>query len=305
MAAQQARGRTRARRVARIAAGVVGVTFVAVVAVWLVVRPGPPDATTTLVDYGVVGELWLPPATEEPVPGVVVLGGSEGGMPSSLRASAFASEGIATLNVALFGRPGLPDRLLELPLEQVAAAVEYLRSRPEVHGDRIWLVGISRGSEAVMLTAIAHPGLVHGVVASVPGSAAVCGIPCDGAAWTIGGEGVPSTRMYGATEPWDRPESAIPVQDLEGRLVTICGGEDALWPSCLHAGALVERREQAGVAGRDRHFAYEDAGHAVGGMVPAPRVLPPRWFDGPDEAARRDLWPQLIEILHDEDLAAG
>ena len=315
MDATQARGRTKARHGARIVVGVVGATLVAIVAVWLVVRPGAPetttmprpeapDETTTLADHGVVGELWLPAATEDPVPAVVILGGSEGGLPWSWIASAFAPEGIATLSIALFDHPGLPDRLLELPLEQVVAGVEHLRSRPEVDGDRIWLIGISRGSEAVMLTAIEHPGLVHGVVASVPGSAAVCGLPCDGPAWTIGGEGVPSTRLYGATEPRDHPDAAIPVQDLQGRLVTICGGEDEVWPSCRHASALQERREQAGVTERDRHFAYEQAGHSVGIMAHVPRIVPARVF-GPDEVARRDLWPQLIEILHDEDHAAG
>jgi uncharacterized protein len=216
-------------------------------------------------------------------------------------ASGFAPEGIATLSIALFDRPGLPDRLLELPLGQVIAGGEYLRSRPEVDGDRIWLAGVSRGSEAVMLTAIAHSGLVHGVVASVPGSAAVCGIPCDGATWTIDGEGVTFTRL---TEPRDQPDAVIPVQELQGRLVTICGEEDGVWPSCRHDSALEERREQAGVAEQDRHFAYEDAGHSVGVMTPAPQIVPARVF-GPDEVARRDFWPQLIEILHDEDLAAG
>jgi uncharacterized protein len=195
--------------------------------------------------------------------------------------------------------------IFEIPLEQVVAGVEYLRSHPEVDDERIWLVGGSRGSDAAMLTAIAHPGLVDGVVASVPGSAAVCGIPCDGPAWTIDGEGVPSTRLYGATEPNDRPDAVIPVQDLEGRLVTVCGEQDETWPSCRHAGALEERRERAGVGGQDRHFAYEDAGHDVGWLAHAPRVLPARLYGGPDEEARRDLWPQLVEIILDEEPATG
>ncbi len=305
MRASAVRRRGKLRRAWAVALVVLGAIGVLVVAVWLVVRPGPPDATTTLADHGVVGELWLPSATAEPGPGVVVLGGSEGGMPSAWGANAFASEGIARLNVALFGHPGLPDRLLEIPLEQVVAGVDYLRGRPEVDGDRIWLIGVSRGSEAAMLTAAAEPALVYGVVAAVPGSAAVCGIPCDGPAWTLEGEGVASTRMYGATEPWDRPEAAIPAQDIAGRLVTICGGVDDIWPSCLHAEALAERREDAVVAGHDRRFVFEDAGHGVGRMVPAPRVFPAAWFGGPDEQARRDLWPQLIEIIHGRDLEEG
>jgi hypothetical protein len=61
------------------------------------------------------GTLFLPTAAE-PVAAVLVIGGS-GGSESSYVGQALATEGIAALSVAYFGREGLPARLRGIRLE--------------------------------------------------------------------------------------------------------------------------------------------------------------------------------------------
>src|SRR5690606_37334143 len=102
----------------------------------------------------------------------VLVGGSEGGVDSmSAMAAGLASHGVGALVVGLFGAPGLPDQLREVPLEPIAEGSAWLAARPEVDGDRVALLGLSRGSEAVLAAASLIDGLTPGLVVGLsPGS---------------------------------------------------------------------------------------------------------------------------------------
>lgn len=58
----------------------------------------------------------------------------------------------------------------------------------------------------------------------------------------------------------------IPVERIDGPLVTICGVDDLLVPSCPFAAAMTARRGQRGAALGDVHLEYPNAGHAVGSL---------------------------------------
>lgn len=121
------------------------------------------------------------PAETAPIAGVVVIGGSDGSEPSYV-AEALAAEGFAALSVAYFARPGLPATLSRIPLEYFGSALELVRTALS-RGVSIAIIGMSRGSEAALLTAIHLQPPVAGVVASVPSNVGG-GIP-NGPAWLL------------------------------------------------------------------------------------------------------------------------
>src|SRR3954465_9243834 len=101
--------------------------------------------TTRQVHDGEVIGTFAVPGGLGPHPAVVALSGSDGGVPSWW-GDLLAPHGIAVLAAAYFGVEPLPAVLCELPIEAVAHAGEWLRHRPEVRGDRVGLVGGSKGA---------------------------------------------------------------------------------------------------------------------------------------------------------------
>ena len=114
---------------------------------------------------GVVGRLFLPPGGDRP-PVVIVLSGSEGGIPD-LRAAILASHGFAAFALAYFDAEGLPDELFEIPVETVARGIAWLESRPDVDAERIAVLGQSKGSELSLLAASTYAE-IDAVVAYAP-----------------------------------------------------------------------------------------------------------------------------------------
>jgi Acyl-CoA thioester hydrolase/BAAT N-terminal region/BAAT / Acyl-CoA thioester hydrolase C terminal len=139
------------------------------------------ETMQSLTADGFVGEFWHPASTTARGPAVLVLGGSEGGLPGTLLSALLASSGYPALGVAYFGAPGLSQTLSKIPLEYFAGALRWLARQPGVNPGSIAVLGVSRGSEAAQLLGVYYPGLVHAVIASVPSNAAVCSYPgCTG-----------------------------------------------------------------------------------------------------------------------------
>ena len=125
--------------------------------------------------------------TAKPGPGVLLLGGSEGGLNGSLPASLLASHGYPALDLAYFAEPGLPQELKDIRLEYFQRALKWLGSQPAVDPERIVILGASRGAKAALPVASTYPDLAHGVIAYVPSSVVN---PClDGTspAWKLAG----------------------------------------------------------------------------------------------------------------------
>jgi hypothetical protein len=83
-------------------------------------RPGEALVRVPLEKDGVRGFLYYP-AQGGPFPGVIILGGSEGGLFEGW-ARAFASNGFAALTLAHFAYADLPEELVEIPLEYFGRA---------------------------------------------------------------------------------------------------------------------------------------------------------------------------------------
>ena len=175
--------------------------------------------------HGIAGVLARPAAGAERA--VVVIGGSEGGM-HERDAVALAEEGFAALALAYFGAPGMPDVLVDVPLEYFTRALDLLEAQGFGPGS-IGLLGGSRGGEAALLVGSRDERV--GSVVSVVGSGVVTpGIDYDagrldailrssGPAWTVDGEPLPFLP-YEVTPALRRRDRAarpgVPARRLRG-----------------------------------------------------------------------------------------
>jgi len=235
------------------------------------------------------------PAEAAPIARVLVIGGSGGSEPSYI-AEALAAEGFAALSVAYFARPGLPATLSRIPLEYFGSALELVRTELSP-GVPIAIIGMSRGSEAALLTAIHLQPPVAGVVVSVPGNVVAGGIP-DGPAWLLNDRPLPWTDRPGPS--CDHPAAVIPVDQVPGPILLVAAGADTVWPSAAMAQAISQRLRRHG----DRHghvvLKYPDASHCLGYLIPhlPAGLLPPGLDDDPaTRAARTTAWAEVLEFL--------
>jgi dienelactone hydrolase len=259
------------------------------------------DAITTRVfrrpAAHVHGTLFVP-AGARPAAAVLVIGGSGGSEPSYV-AEALAREGMTAMSVAYFARPGLPRQLRGIRLEYFAAALDILRDAlPSSPAPPTAVIGMSRGSEAAMLTAIHAPDAVQGVVATVPGNVIAGSHPPGGPAWLLGGHPLPCAGHQGPD--CENPDALIPLERACGPVLLIAAGADQVWPSADMARALSARLRQHGDPHGHTLLDYPGAGHCLGYLIPQlPRqLLPPGLTDHPaDQIARADAWPRAIEFL--------
>ena len=248
------------------------------------------------------GDFFAPPPTSAGRPGILVFGGSEGGLSSYIveLAGLYASHGYPALAIAYFDEPGLPRDLHDVPIEYFASALRLLAHEPGVDPAKLVVEGISRGSEAAQLVGIHYPGLVHAVIAMVPGSGSSCGIPafkglhvrCIGPAWTFRGRAVPYSLLGPAT-PYPFPDERI-----DGPILLDCGQFDRLWGSCPMAQAIVARLQRHHFRHRVTLLYYARAGHGVGPLLPTPAAsFLVGASDDANIVAAANGWPKLLRFL--------
>jgi dienelactone hydrolase len=130
---------------------------------------------TQIRENGLVGTLFEPTSREN-LPAIIVLPGSDGGIPEAL-AEQLASYNYIVLALGYFALEGLPEHLENIPLEYFEKAFAWLEKRGNVKTGRIGVMGYSRGGELALLLGSIFPQLMSAVVADVPGSVVVGGFP--------------------------------------------------------------------------------------------------------------------------------
>jgi uncharacterized protein len=103
--------------------------------------------------------------------GVLVLAGSSGRVERA-RARLLARQGVGALAIRWFGGSGQPPGICEVPLETFTAAVDLLRRNG---ARRIGILGVSKGAEAALLTAV-HDPRVDVAVALSPTARVWCNV---------------------------------------------------------------------------------------------------------------------------------
>jgi hypothetical protein len=260
--------------------------------------------------------------------GLLVLAGSSGRVEHE-RARVFARQGVTALAIKWFGGPGQPPGICEVPLETFIAGVDLLRS---AGARRIGVLGVSKGAEAALLTAVHDPRV--DVVAALSPSSHVWGnvgpgfdgvqypfrsswtwrarplpfVPLDGDSWAPGRSESGPVAILGWYEQSRRtfadllPAAEIPVDRTAADILLVAGGDDAMWPSVWSAELLTVRRHAAGLP--VRMISRADAGHRprFPGESPA-RPSPDFLYGGTPHADARlgaTAWPLILASLRGE-----
>jgi len=254
------------------------------------------------------GYLFLPESAG-PHPGILVVGGSEGGVPQA-KAEWLARHGYVALALAYFRYEGLPPMLEDIPLEYFGKALAWMMHRPEVIPNEVGVMGTSRGGELALQLGSVYPQ-IHAVVAYVPANVrypSCCGRDMR-AAWTLNGQALayvlPRSRRVA-----DDMQAEIAVERTQGPILVVGAEDDGVWPSAAMTIAIQNRLKR-------EHFKYEfvrldypHAGHRAG--YPA---VEPEWssevkqpvsgaemnFGGTPEgnaASSLDAIPKVLAFLH-------
>jgi len=297
----------------------------------------PGVARRPVGDDGLYGTLFTP-AGPGPFPGVITWGGGggpTGGLQTEDLAGLLASHGFVTLALAYSGAGALPREIGDIPLEYVGTALDFLAAQPGVRGDRLGVVGASKGAELALLAGTLFPR-IGAVVAYAPtavlwpGTAGAARV----SAWTYRGQPFPYVPVapdaatqaaidadLRAGRPYEllpvflsslRDEAAvaaatIPVERIAGPVLTIAGGDDRALPAALSARRIADRLAGAGHPYPDAALIYPDAGHFIG--LPNLPTTGDRiqlgtgaaqLFGGTaaaNAAASTDSWPRVIRFL--------
>ncbi len=255
-------------------------------------RPGEALVRVPLEQDSLRGFLYYP-ASGGPFPGVIILGGSEGGLFEGW-ARAFAANGFAALTLAWFAYPSLPDELVEIPLEYFDRAAAWMKAQPKVKAGGLGLLGGSKGGEAALLAATRNADF-RAVVAMTPAAHMWEGHTMaffssdyrPVSSWSLGGQGLPyipfkvspaEKEIYKKGElasfvPFFRDglaqadpalieKAAIPVEKIRAPILLISGTDDQIWPAGEFCAAILDRLKKAGFPYEAKHLSNEKGGHS-------------------------------------------
>ncbi|MGN7479535.1 acyl-CoA thioesterase/bile acid-CoA:amino acid N-acyltransferase family protein [Solibacillus silvestris] len=237
-------------------------------------------------ERGLVGTFFCD-SNSGPLPTVIVLGGSEGGLRES-NAALLASYGFNTLALAYFGIEGLPKELVNIPLEYIQNAIDWLKDHPKVDFSKLGVFGTSKGGELALLSASMFPS-IKAVVGYVPSGVVYPGISQSSTAvssWQFKGKSIPfafgkipkevnleinQARQMGEPISWRKTyqwwaegekQAEIPVEGIQGPVLLISGGDDQLWPADLLSEKVMARLKEHDHPYPYEHINFPKAGHS-------------------------------------------
>jgi pimeloyl-ACP methyl ester carboxylesterase len=285
--------------------------------------------TTKIRDNGIVATFGTPDR-DGPFPGVLALGGSDGGTPEYFL-NLLVPEGFACLALQYWGTNETQLSMVDIPLERVEAGLRWLIARPDVMAvsGRVGVVGASRGAELALLSAATFPDLVGPVVAYTPSSVVWQGIDFTlpqgtmRSSWMRDGAPLPFVPYPSDAPPQQTPrgfsmlpvcerglenhaaveQAAIPVERATGPLLLVSGGDDKVWSAGRMGKMVVDRMRRHHRADHVRHLHFPLAGHMLFPYVrPSDVTVPPFPVDvggtaDADAAAHNAAWDTVVDHL--------
>lgn len=266
---------------------------------------------------------------------VILLHGSEDGDSASAMRSAsrFASHGFAALalNYFVWGsfRANIPTALINVPVEMLDRAHDWLSTEPTADTSKLGIVGVSKGAEFSLVVASARIW-PKAVVACVPSDVMWAGFGRElkpgerNASWSLRGESLPFI-------PYDRYEDAlsgkltaeivhtrsrvlfadsverarIPVERIRAPLLLLGGERDEVWPSATMVRSIARDMKAHGSTTALEIHTYPGAGHGNCGDGATPAAFSngnELHTDHPPSreqtaAGGADAWRQTITFL--------
>ncbi len=250
---------------------------------------------TDVNEKGLNGAFAKPKGAAKTLPAILLLHGSEGGSQEDARASAvrFAQLGYAAFAVNYFSWAGLgdiPKALVNIPVETLTRARDWLGTQPGVSMDHMAIWGVSKGAEFALVAAAYLPW-VERVVACVPSSVVWSGFgraPAEGevlSSWQFQGKSLPyvpyenydqvlqyklsagaehALSLSKATEQ-QRAAARIPVEKSNARILLLGATRDHVWPSGQMIPEIEKAMRAAGKADQLKAFVFPDASHFICG----------------------------------------
>lgn len=293
-----------------------------------------PDVEETLIrDGGLVGTLFKP-AGPGPFPGIILVSGSGGGELLASRARLLASRyGYATLSLGHTNKEHLPKYLVNIPLEYFETAIHWMQAQNTIRGDRLGILGHSRGGELALLLGAMFPQ-IKAVVAYAPSSVVWGGYNNkagkEQSSWSFNGRPLPfvpnSVSRKKRYELWKIPyesrpiflmnlenvpalkEAMIPVENINGPVLLISGQDDRVWPSSLMSEMVIKRLKGHNHPHFFKHLSYKGSGHNIGVPYGSTTAITFRHpitgtvfslgGNAKDNAfSNADSWPQVLKFL--------
>ena len=233
---------------------------------------------------GLSGVVYIPASKSSSA--VVVLGGSDGGLKLEI-AETLARQGIAAFALSYWPAASAP--LSAFPIERIEHVCRWLLDQTEVIGERVGLMGQSKGAELALVAATRFTDLIGPVIAVAPSAVVWYGIDqtkrppmLAESSWSYQGIPLPYVPMSRVLPTMSdrgvalRPTfeaglddheavglGAIAVELATGPLLLLSGGDDQMWPSARMSRMLVDRMAANGRAEEITHINYEKAGHSL------------------------------------------
>lgn len=287
--------------------------------------------TTKIRDNGLIATFGTPDEGG-PFPGVLALGGSDGGTPEYFL-NLLVPEGFACLALQYWGTTETQLSMVDIPLERVEGGLRWLLARPDVAAvnGRVAVVGASRGAELALLSAVTFPQHVGPVVAYTPSSVVWQGVDfmnpmaAPRSSWAYGGGSFPyvpyptdvapahserglsmlpvSERGLDNREAVER--ATIRVEQATGPLLLVSGGDDKVWSTGRMCEMVVDRMRRHGRADV-RHLHFPRAGHMLFPYArPSDVTVPPFPVDlggtaDADAAAHAEAWATVVDHLRQD-----
>ena len=125
------------------------------------------------------GKIYLPGIENIPYPGIIIVSGSDGGIPGNNAIPEFfiqeiVNHGFAVFALAYFGYNNLPPLLEKIPLEYFLNAINWFKSQDYINDNAVGIIGQSRGGELALILGSLVPNEFNAIVSIVP-SDMVCG----------------------------------------------------------------------------------------------------------------------------------